>query len=237
MVYVVPSFTSVTALFLIVLGGAFVGTWINAGSPRIAYAGFQIAFAYFLCVVQDAGPAFDLVVARDRVIGMLFGMLVMYVVSSRIWPVSVARRIESGLRSAVQSLVAMAKAPDDASRVRLAAAANAAIDAAQEDLAIAGYEPASVRPSARWLRLRRAMAARAAAIGGPLLLAAHRGDAAAAGIARRLEHLGDATVAPADVTPSADAGPLRALIESHVSALEAAAAAAHRLDEAPHAVA
>ena len=182
MVYVVPSFTSVTALFLIVLAGALVATWITAGSPRIAYAGFQIAFAYFLCVVQDAGPAFDLVVARDRVIGMLFGMLVMYVVSSRIWPVSVAGRIESGLRSAVQSLVAMVKAPDDTSRVRLAAQANAALDAAQDDLAIAGYEPASVRRrragcacAARWSRARRPRR--------PLLLAAHRGDAEAAGIA------------------------------------------------------
>jgi multidrug resistance protein MdtO len=237
MVYIVPSFTSVTALFLIVLGGAFVATWVDAGSPRIAYAGFQIAFAYLLCVVQDAGPAFDLVVARDRVIGMLFGMLVMYLVSSRIWPVSVARRIESGLRSAVQSLVAMAQAPDDRSRVRLAAAANTALDAAQEDLAIAGYEPASVRPSDRWLRLRRAMTARAAALEGPLLLAAQRGDAEAADIARRLERLGDTTAARADVAPIADAGPLRALIEPHLGALEAAAAAARRLDEAPHAVA
>jgi multidrug resistance protein MdtO len=164
-------------------------------------------------------------------------MLVMYDVSSRIWPVSVAGRIESGLRSAVQSLVAMVKAGDDTSRVRLAAQANAALDAAQDDIAIAGYEPASVRPSARWLRLRRAMVARAAALEGPLLLAAHRGDAEAAGIAGRLERLGDATVVRADVAPTAAAGPLRALIEPHVAALEAAAAAAHRLDEAPHAVA
>jgi multidrug resistance protein MdtO len=187
--------------------------------------------------VQDAGPAFDLVVARDRVIGMLFGMLVMYVVAARIWPVSVARRIESGIRSAVQTLLAMAKATDDTSRVRLVAAANADLDAAQEDLAIAGYEPASVRPSARWLRLRRVMVGRADALAGPLLLAAQRGDASVAGIARRLERLGDDTAARGDIAPTVDAGPLRALIEPHVSALEAAAAAARRLEEAPHAVA
>jgi len=237
MVYVVPSFTSVTALFLIVLAGALVATWVTAGSPRIAYAGFQIAFAYFLCVVQDAGPAFDLVVARDRVIGMLFGMLVMYLVSSRIWPVSVAQRIESGIRSAVQSLVAMAKAPDNTSRVRLAAEANAALDAAQEDLAIAGYEPASVRPSERWLGLRRAMVARAAAIAGPLLLAAQRGDGASATVARGLEQLGDAG-APVPGRPAgADPDPLRSLLEPHLAALEATAAAAERMEKAGHALA
>jgi multidrug resistance protein MdtO len=237
MVYVVPSFTSVTALFLIVLAGALVATWITAGSPRIAYAGFQIAFAYFLCVVQDAGPAFDLVVARDRVIGMLFGMLVMYVVSSRIWPVSVARRIESGIRSAVQSLVAMAKAPDDTARVRLAAEANAALDAAQEDLAIAGYEPASVRPSERWLRLRGAMVARAAAIAGPLLLAAHRGDGETGTVARRLERLGDASASVAANAAGADPGPLGSLLEPHLAVLEATAAAAERMEKAGHALA
>jgi hypothetical protein len=137
----------------------------------------------------------------------------------------------------VQSLVAMAKARDDTSRVRLAVQANAALDAAREDLAIAVYEPASVRPSGRWLRLRRAMVARAAATLGPLLLATHRGDAEVAGIATRLEHLGDATGVPADVAPTADTGPLRALIEPHVTKLEAAAAAARRLEEATHAMA
>jgi multidrug resistance protein MdtO len=235
MVCVEPWFTSVTALFVIVLGGALVGAWVNAGSPRIAYAGFQVAFAYLLCVVQDAGPAFDLVVARDRVIGMLFGMLVMYLVSARVWPISVARRIESEVRSAVQSLVAMTRAPDDGSRVRLAEAANASLDAAREDLAIAGYEPASVRPSERWLHVRGAMVTRAAATVGPLLLAAHRGDAEA-DIARRLERLGDATLVRADAASVPNSGALHALLE-HISALEAAAAAARRLDEGTHAVA
>jgi hypothetical protein len=69
-----------------------------------------------------------------------------------------------------------------------------------------------------------------------LLLAAYRGDAEAAGIATRLEHLGE-THERAEDAPTADTGPLRGLIEPHVSALEAAAAAAHRLDEARHAVA
>ena len=237
MVYVVPSFTSVTALFLIVLAGALVATWIAAGSPRIAYAGFQIAFAYFLCVVQDAGPAFDLVVARDRVIGMLFGILVMYAVSSRVWPVSVARRIEAGIRGAVHSLVEMAKASGDAARVRLAARAIAALGAAQDDLAVVGYEPASVRPSARWLELRRAMVAEAEALEGPLLLSARSGDAAAAEVAGRLERLADASAVASAPAAGHDTSPLDAIMEPHLAALEATAAAVHRLDGGAHAVA
>jgi len=237
MVFVVPSFTSVSALFVIVLAGAFVATWVAAGSPRIAYAGFQIGFAYFLCVVQDAGPAFDLTVARDRVIGMLFGIAVMYVVSSRVWPVSVARRIEADIRNAVHSLVELAKAPDDTTRVRLAAQASVALGAAREDLAVVSYEPASVRPSPRWLELRRAMVAEAEALEGPLLLSARSGDAAAAEVAGRLERLSDAGATPSAQAAGHDTSPLDAIIEPHLAALEATAAAVHRLDGGAHAVA
>ena len=54
----------------------FASAWVAAGTPRISYAGFQIAFAFFLCVIQGATPAFDMTIARDRVIGILFGNLV-----------------------------------------------------------------------------------------------------------------------------------------------------------------
>ena len=61
-------------VFLVALASA----WIAAGDERIAYAGFQIAFAFFLCVIQGAGPSFDMVTARDRVIGILLGNVVIY---------------------------------------------------------------------------------------------------------------------------------------------------------------
>jgi multidrug resistance protein MdtO len=38
--------------------------WVAAGSPRVAYAGFQMAFAFFLCVIQGPGPSFDMTIAR-----------------------------------------------------------------------------------------------------------------------------------------------------------------------------
>ncbi len=40
--------------------------YVAAGSPRLAYAGFQAAFTFFLCILQGGGPGFDLV---SRAIG------------------------------------------------------------------------------------------------------------------------------------------------------------------------
>ena len=59
--------TSIEGLAVIVFAGAFLGAWIAAGDKHISYAGFQIAFAYFLCVIQGPSPSFNMVVARDRV--------------------------------------------------------------------------------------------------------------------------------------------------------------------------
>src|ERR1700754_3471677 len=91
----------------IVFVGACASGWVAAGSPRISYAGFQIAFAFFLCVIQGSAPAFDMTTARDRVIGILFGNLVVYLVFSNIWPVTVTRRIDTGMATVLRRLGAM----------------------------------------------------------------------------------------------------------------------------------
>ncbi len=58
-VWVIPTIASIWAFLAVVFAGALCGAWIAAGSARIAYAGFQFAFAFFLCVIQGTGPAFD----------------------------------------------------------------------------------------------------------------------------------------------------------------------------------
>src|SRR5262249_9757882 len=61
-IFLVPYLTSIGGLMIAVFVGAWGAAYVAAGSPRISYAGFQIAFAFFLCVIQGSGPAFDLTV-------------------------------------------------------------------------------------------------------------------------------------------------------------------------------
>ena len=97
MLRVIPLVTSIGGMAVIVFMGAFLGAWIAVGDKHISYAGFQVAFAYFLCVIQGPSPSFDMVVARDRVIGILLGNVVSYFVATRIWPVSVGPRIGNSI--------------------------------------------------------------------------------------------------------------------------------------------
>lgn len=168
-VWVIPAIDSIWALLLVVFAGALCGGWVAAGSPRIAYAGFQFAFAFFLCVIQGTGPAFDLTIARDRVIGILIGNAVMYLVFTRFWPVSVAHRIEQSFVSLLKELRAVALLPLVVRRFRVPEL-QGHIAAIRDDLARVSYEPRAIRPSSTWSGAHQDALDAAGRLMGPILL-------------------------------------------------------------------
>lgn len=190
-VFLMPNVTSIGALMAIVFVATLFSGWIAAGSPRVSYIGFQIAFAFFLCVIQGPSPAFDMTTARDRVIGILFGNLVVAVVFTQIWPVSVAKRIDPAIAALLRRLAAMAGSDTRPRRWALAAEAQAALGAIEQDLDLSRYEPSSIRPAPGWLERRRRVAEAVALLQGPLLIDSAREPLAAAGVANRLDRLAD----------------------------------------------
>jgi multidrug resistance protein MdtO len=103
-VVLMPVMTDIGQLAAMVGAVAFVAAWIAAGSPRISYMGWQIAFAFFLCTLNSFGPSFDLIEARDRVLGILLGNLVMTVVFTSVWPVGVQRAVGRSVAAAARAL-------------------------------------------------------------------------------------------------------------------------------------
>jgi multidrug resistance protein MdtO len=225
LVYIVPHLDSVGGLLLLVFAGTWISAWVAQGSPRISYAGFQIAFAFYLCVIQGAGPGFDLTIARDRTIGIVIGNLAVYLVFTRIWPVSIAARIEGALENLVQQWRQLVGTADRDAQRQHAAAALALHGEITQDLILAAYEPASVGPAADWVETRRRHLAMLDAVGGPLFLLAERypGDPE---IDRRLQAVRtDATGAtPSGAAPSPQPRPqtssrdaLFALVDRHLA--------------------
>jgi multidrug resistance protein MdtO len=216
-VFLLPHLTSIGALMIVVFMGAFVSAYIAGSSPRIAYAGFQMAFAFFLCVVQGSGPEFQLSIARDRVVGILVGNIVTYLVFTNVWPVSIAPRIDTALARILRGLA------------RNASEMGAAIAAAGDDILLAHYEPARVRPSAEWLSLRGGVLGTLKSLQGPLLLAA--GSAMAQALSARLDRIASIIEAKPSESESYGGGtpvgsePLHAIIEAHLRQLEREAGA------------
>jgi multidrug resistance protein MdtO len=188
MIFLIPYFDSITALMVIVFAGTVAAGYVSAGSERISYAGFQAAFAFYLCVIQGSSPAFDLSTARDRVIGILLGNVVAYLVFTNLWPVSVGNRIDSAIAALLRRLAALMNA-DSSARCALASQAQSRLAEIETDIDLAGYEPSRIRPNATWLATRRKAVDEIGAIGSTLLLSADKHTATSAQIAKRLEAL------------------------------------------------
>jgi multidrug resistance protein MdtO len=191
LVFVLPSLTSIGALMIVIFLGAFASAYLAVGSPRISYIGFQMAFAFFLSVVQGPSPAFDMSTARDRVFGILIGNLVSYLVLTNLWPVTVGKRIDPAIATLLQKLSAMMTAATATARRALASEAQSALAAIETDIELAGYEPTSVGPDPAWLAGRDQFAEDIGALEGALLLSAEREPATSRSIAGRLQALAD----------------------------------------------
>jgi multidrug resistance protein MdtO len=190
MIFLIPYLTSITALMVVVFAGALAAGYVSAGSERISYAGFQMAFAFFLCVIQGPSPAFDLSTARDRVIGILLGNVVTYLVFINVWPVSVGERIDPAIAALLRRLAALMTAGKSA-RPALASQAQSELAEIENDIDLAAYEPSTIRPNPQWLTARRKAADEIGALGSPLLLDSDKDATASAQIANRLEALAD----------------------------------------------
>jgi multidrug resistance protein MdtO len=146
-ILLMPHLTSISSLLVVVFAAGLISAWVAAGNPRISYVGYQMAFAFFLCVVQGPSPAFDLTTARDRIIGIMFGNVMAYFIFTYIWPVTVTRRIDSGFASLLRRLVDLTGAT---SRSRRNSVFTEAVDAMGEisrDVELAGYESSGIGPS------------------------------------------------------------------------------------------
>jgi uncharacterized membrane protein YccC len=84
--YLVPHMESIVSLVFLTAAGAALAGWVAAGSQRIAYAGLQIALAFFMCIFQGFAPETDFDTIRNRIVGIVLGILVSAVVFQYLWP-------------------------------------------------------------------------------------------------------------------------------------------------------
>jgi multidrug resistance protein MdtO len=188
-VFLLPHLTSIGSLLIVVFLAGLVCAWVAAGSQRISYVGYQMAFAFFLCVIQGPSPAFDLTIARDRLIGIMLGNVVAYLIFANIWPVSVIRRIDPGLVSLLRRLVDLTNATSRSQRDSLATDAAGAMIAVSQDVELAGYESSRIGPAPFRLTARARALHRMRALMGPLLLFSNEPSPATEAVAHRLDAL------------------------------------------------
>ena len=109
LVYAFPNVEGIGGFWLVFALGTAVAAWINFGSPRISYGGYQTGLAFYKATLQSLGPAISATVVRDRLIGVAFGLIVFGVVEHMLWPVRAADRMHARLADVLRSLAAFAR--------------------------------------------------------------------------------------------------------------------------------
>jgi len=110
-VFILPHVDSIagfTVLFVAVTTGA---VWISTSSPRLSYFGTQLALAFYVVHLQEFSMQTSLAVARDRLVGVLLGLLMMWVVFDRLWGSSAAMAMRSELISTLRLLAQLVREP------------------------------------------------------------------------------------------------------------------------------
>jgi len=107
----VPLMTDIGQLCVLIALVSLFAAWISTASAAISYAGMQIAFAFFLGVLQGYGPTTDLTELRDRVVGILVGNAWVTLIFSLIWPVSVRTEIRDIRASLLRLLGSLIDGP------------------------------------------------------------------------------------------------------------------------------
>ncbi|MCS0501941.1 FUSC family protein [Ancylobacter mangrovi] len=147
--FVMPHLQSIGGLMALVLAGTLVGGWVSSGNERISYGGVQIALAFLLTVVQGFGPTLDLGTARDRIFGILLGNLVVYLIFTQVWAVSIESAARSRLAGALTSLARLARMTprDRDGAVAQLAAVEHELARCADMIELIPLEPRQVRPT------------------------------------------------------------------------------------------
>jgi multidrug resistance protein MdtO len=89
-IFVLPYIDSITGFTVLFAAGTAVAAWIGTASSRLSYAGVQFAFAFYIIHLSEFSMQTSLTVARDRVLGVLLGITMMWLVFERLFPRSAA---------------------------------------------------------------------------------------------------------------------------------------------------
>jgi multidrug resistance protein MdtO len=122
-IFVLPFIDSIGGFTLLFAAMTAVAAWIGTASSRLSYAGVQFAFAFYLIHLSEFSIQTNLAVARDRVLGVLLGITMMWLVFERFFPRSAAdemvRIFVVNLRALADLLSSSARADHRASILKI----------------------------------------------------------------------------------------------------------------------
>jgi uncharacterized membrane protein YccC len=147
-VFLMPHMDTIASLVVVIACASAIAGWVATGTELISYAGLQIAFAFFYSVFQGYAPDTDLDNVRNRVVGILFGLIVTGLVFQYIWPERTIDRLRGALRQVLLQLAKLLVIPSPQTAVKeaklkaqaLVAEISRELEQAQRQAELTGFE-------------------------------------------------------------------------------------------------
>jgi multidrug resistance protein MdtO len=84
-IFVLPYLDTIAGFLVLFAVVTAISAWIGTASARLSYLGLQLALAFYLINLQEFTIQTSLSIARDRVFGVLLGLLSMWLLFDRLW--------------------------------------------------------------------------------------------------------------------------------------------------------
>lgn len=110
-IVILPYLDSIAGFTVLFVAVSLVGAWFATSSPRLAYFGVQIIVAFYLINLQEFKEQISLGTARDRVVGILLGLFIMWVVFDKLWPTLAAVEMKKAFISNLRALAEFERQP------------------------------------------------------------------------------------------------------------------------------
>lgn len=110
-ILILPGIDSVFGFAVFFAAATAIGAWFATSSPRLSYFGLQIALAFYFVNLQDFHIQTDLTIARDKLLGVLLGILAMGFIFDRFGAKSDAEQLQKLLVRNVRMLAQLAVCP------------------------------------------------------------------------------------------------------------------------------
>jgi multidrug resistance protein MdtO len=110
-VFILPYLDSIGGFTLLFIAVTIVAAWFATSSPRLSYFGVQLALAFYVINLQEFKVQTSLTVARDRVIGILLGLFMMWLVFDQLWGAPAVVGMKGAFISSLRFLAQFAREP------------------------------------------------------------------------------------------------------------------------------
>jgi multidrug resistance protein MdtO len=110
-VFILPYLDSIAGFMVLFVTVSALAAWFATSSPRLAYFGVQIVVAFYLINLQEFAIQTSLAVARDRVVGILLGLFMMWLVFDQLWGTLAGVEMKTTFISNLRCLAQLARQP------------------------------------------------------------------------------------------------------------------------------